>query len=122
MKNTLLIIIIAGMTTFFSCGPSAKEKALQTKLDSIAKQDSISKTEKNSGDKYLGTWKNAKYNWTITVTKAGETAYNIKLRCFANGTITATYSDGNLVRGGAVELSYSNGIVIYDGKEYEKVK
>lgn len=41
----LLTIIIAGMITFSACGPSAKEKVLQAKLDSIAKQDSIAKFE-----------------------------------------------------------------------------
>ena len=44
MKKLLTIIIIAGMTSFMACGPSPKEKALQAKLDSIAKQDSIAKS------------------------------------------------------------------------------
>ena len=44
MKKLLTIIIIAAMTSFMACGPSAKEKALQAKLDSIAKQDSIAKS------------------------------------------------------------------------------
>lgn len=43
MKKLLTIIIIAGMTTFFACGPSAKDKAEIEKklLDSINTADSL---------------------------------------------------------------------------------
>ena len=41
MKKLVTIVIIAIMTTFIACGPSANEKALKAKLDSIKKADSI---------------------------------------------------------------------------------
>ena len=41
MRKLLTIAIIAGMTSFVACGPSASEKALKAKLDSIKKADSV---------------------------------------------------------------------------------
>jgi hypothetical protein len=42
MKKLLSLILVAGVVTFISCGPSAEEKAAMDK----ARQDSIDKVEK----------------------------------------------------------------------------
>jgi hypothetical protein len=84
---------------------------------------------KSGGDMYLGTWKNNETESEFTITKAGETAYTVVVREpgynpgeIHTSTTTTTFKDGNLVVGDAVCFSYSNGKLICNGKEYEKVK
>lgn len=82
----------------------------------------------DSGDKFLGKWvRSNSANYQLTITKAGETAYSIVEIAPAQsvGRWTSTYEKGNLVNGtmfGSVIISYSNGKIIYEGKEYEKSK
>ncbi len=46
MKKLTSFLLVAGMFTFFACGPSAEEKAAMEK----AKQDSIAAVEKAKAD------------------------------------------------------------------------
>lgn len=82
----------------------------------------------DSGDKFLGNWvRSSSSSHTLTITKAGETAYSIVHRAPSQdvGRWTATYEKGNLINGtmfGSIIISYSNGKIIYKGEEYEKTK
>ena len=65
--------------------------------------------------------------YTLSITKAGNTAYSIVESAPSQGVgrWTATYEKGNLVNGtmfGSIIIAYSNGKLIYNGKEYENVK
>ncbi|GAB1403287.1 hypothetical protein MASR1M74_04650 [Lentimicrobium sp.] len=45
MKTLSQILVVAGLATLVSCGPSAEQKAEQARLDSIRIADSISLVE-----------------------------------------------------------------------------
>lgn len=145
-------MIVAGIATIFACGPSTKENAEKIRQDSIRtsdslkiitlnekikndslikiKNESLAKIEKNNGDKYLGTWKDIKSNNKLLITKAGgETEFIVKhttygINKYADNLVSKAYyqNDGNLMVGGDDLLSFSNGIIIFKGHEYEKVK
>jgi len=75
----------------------------------------------NSGDKFIGNWK-GDYK-ELRIDKAGD-AYTIDIiypDATYNQKLTATYEKGNLkANGGFTTISYSDGKVIFDGKEFLK--
>lgn len=80
MKKILTLIIVAGMMTFISCGPSAKEKAEKDSIAKVekaekAKQDSVAKAESIKKN-ILGTFESKHfgsfpYSYTVTFKEDG---------------------------------------------------
>lgn len=75
----------------------------------------------NSGDKFIGNWKGDYKN--LSIIKAGD-AYTINIiypNAINNVTLTGTYENGNLkANGGFTTFSYSDGKIIFEGKEFLK--
>jgi len=120
MKKILTIIIIAGMTIFFACGPSAKEKAEKSRRDSIRIVDSIATVKKcilDSLSKIQVTDYDGNIYNTVVIGDQLWMTTNLKVSHYNNGD-PIPYSTGDQwqdVNGGAYSLMTYTNEFVYNG-------
>jgi hypothetical protein len=81
-----------------------------------------------SGDKFLGTWHNKYGQKELVISKANDTAYKVLVHDLVSekpnrptvATHMTIFQEGNLIDKHFFILSYWNGKLILEGKEYEK--
>ena len=83
---------------------------------------------KLGGDSFIGTWHNNNSQKELIISKVNDTSYKVLVHNLEPNqsnhptikTHMSTFQDGNLIDKYFFILSYSNGKIILDGKEYEK--